>query len=112
MVKTLAQLLTERLGTEAYPRVNDVTATVGTTPEKIADPNPNRLALLVVNLSANVIYILHERNVSATRGIRLGPNGGGVSMIYDEEFDIIGWDWWGVATGAASPILVLELIAR
>jgi len=110
--KTLADLLRERFGVETYPRVNPVTDTVGTSVQMVAGANPNRLGLVMVNLSANEIFVLPERTVSPSRGIRLGPAGGFFSLVWDEDFHLVAWDWYGIATGPGSPIMVLEVNAK
>jgi len=110
--KTLTDLLRERFGVETYPRINPVTSTVGTSVELVAGANPNRLALVMVNLSVNEIFVLPDRAVSSSRAIRLGPTGGFLSIVWDEDFHVVAWDWYAIATGVASPIMVLEVVSR
>lgn len=111
MSKTLAQLIEEKFGVRVRPVVNPLIGTVDATALQMLNNNPNRLAFLLFNLSANVLYILHENTVSTARGIRLDPNGGNVTIVWDEDFHLVGWEWWCVGSGAGTGFLLLELIS-
>ncbi len=114
---TLADLLMERfkVKTRAVENPQAVTS-LGVAAQIIVANNPNRLAFIIINLSANTIYIGLTREVNATagteQGIRLDPNGGAYSAIWDEDFQMTGWAWWGISTGAASQIYSLEVVAE
>jgi len=108
-VKQLSELVYEKFGIRTRAKVNPVTASLGTTATLVLKSNPNRLAWILINLSANVIYLGFSRDVSSTKGIRLNANGGLTSMIWDEDFDITGWEIYGVATGADSAIFSYEM---
>jgi hypothetical protein len=64
---------------------------------------------MVMNLSLNEVYIGPFGDVSATRGVRLGPSGGFMRLTHREDFSLVGYEWYAVATGAASDVLVLEV---
>ena len=110
----LAELLMERfkVKTRGVKNPGNVTS-IGVTPQVFLPNNPNRLAFILLNLSANVIYIGLDNEVNAgvgtEEGIRLDANGGSWSAIWDEDFQMTAWAWWAVATGAASRIFVLEV---
>jgi hypothetical protein len=108
-VKQLSELVYEKFGIRTRAKVNPVTASLGITAALALKSNPNRLAWLLINLSANVVYIGFSRDVSSTKGIRLNANGGQASMIWDEDFDITGWEIYGVAAGANSAIFCYEV---
>lgn len=104
----LSRYIEKKYGMPTRAVENPVVAALGTTAAEVLRNNPDRLAFLVINLSANTIYLSLTRSVGSTRGIRLGPNGGHVAFNADEDGDIVGYAWYGVATGAASAIYVLE----
>jgi hypothetical protein len=108
--KSLEALLRERLGATAHPEVNRTLTSVGVAAAQLFRQDPTRVAFLVVNLSANSIYISPEPTVSATAGILLGANGGAASAIWDEDFDLVGLEWFALAAAAASAIWTLELV--
>lgn len=110
---SLRDLLDRQFGVRTRPVENplDVTS-LGTDVTRILSNNPNRLGFTVLNLSANVVYIGLSRNVNAgvgtEQGIRLDANGGQAVAIWDEDFDMVAWEWYAVATAVDSQIYVLE----
>ena len=107
----LKDLLMERFSVKTRAVENPLNVTsLGATAQKLLSNNPNRLGFVIVNLSANIVYIGLENSVSSTKGIRLDANGGSSGCIWDEDFDMTAWAWWAVASGAASAIYVLEIV--
>jgi len=107
----LANLLTERFKVRTRAVENPLAVTsLGATAQKLLENNPNRLGFIVFNLSANVVYLSLTNEVSSTRGVRLNANGGSIGMVWDEDFQMTAWAWWGVASGAASAIYILEVV--
>ena len=51
MARTVAELLKEQLNLDGFSRENPESTTIGTTAAIVARNNPNRAALLIVNLS-------------------------------------------------------------
>ena len=76
--------------------------------ERILTTNPQRVSFQLTNLSANVIYIGITNQVTPTHGIRLAPNGGFVSLIWDRDFELVSHEWWAVATVNNSDIYMLR----
>jgi len=110
MPKTLNELIDAQLGVRVRPQINPLTSSVGTTPTRIFSNNPNRVAFLVVNISANKVFLLPDNTVTTSRGILLTNNGGGLVANWREDFHLVGYEWWAVADAAGSSILCLELI--
>jgi hypothetical protein len=110
--KSLADLVREELGVPTFLSTNRVTATVGVAAEQVFRQTPARVWLFIVNLSLNTVYVGPFNNPSATRGIQLNPSGGFMQLDYREDMDLVGYEWFGVATGAASAVLCLELLTQ
>ena len=108
----LSDLLHERFKVQTRSLVNPLVAAVGVAAIPIALNHPDRVSLVIVNLSANIIYISPLPTVALLAGIRLDPNGGSVSMTWDVDFELVSHDWYAIATGAASQIIVLETIGE
>ena len=111
----LHEMLEALFGIKSYPRENSLLfnpATgldqVGVAAARILTNNPQRVSFLVINLSANVVYVGLTNQVAATHGVRLAPNGGLMSAIWDRDFEEVSHEWWAVATAAASDIYVLR----
>lgn len=108
---TLKDLVKTKFGVDTSVNINPLVSSVGTTAVEILPNNPNRLAAIIVNLSANSLYVLPDTAPTSTRGIQLVANGGALTLLWDEEFDLTGWSWFAIASGAASSILVLEVVS-
>jgi len=99
----------KRFGFPTRPVENPVVAEVSTTAAEILRNNPDRVFWIVVNLSANVVYVGLSGGVSATKGIRLDANGGFTSSSVEEDGEAVAYQVFAIATGAASAIYVLEI---
>lgn len=99
----------KRFGFPTRPVENPVVASVGTTVDEVLLNNPDRVFWIIVNLSANIIYVALKEDVSATKGIRLDANGGFTSMSADEDGEAVAYAVYALASGAASAIYVLEI---
>lgn len=83
--------------------------TVGTDVQELLGGDPERVQVVVVNLSANTVFIGWRSTVSAANGVRLGANGGSASFNADDDATLPTRQLFGVATGAASQIYILTL---
>lgn len=77
----------------------------------IAPNNPNRLSLLVSNPWTRNVYVKFDVNVAVDEGILLVPNGGFVAFLWDEDFDIVGWELRGISMTAATKVNVIEIVS-
>lgn len=108
----LTDLLRDRFHVKTRELINPVIAAVGVAAIPVIRNNPDRLGFVFINLSANIVYISPAPGVLATAGIRLDANGGMVSMVWDEDFELVSHEWYGIATGAGSAIFVSEIIGE
>ena len=106
----LADLLMERFKVRTRAVENSVITSVGTTALEVLQNNPNRLGGIISNLSVNTMYLGLTNRVSATNGVRISPNGGRVSLIWDEDFQMVGWAWWVIATSGSSALFSIEVV--
>ena len=107
---SLASLLLDRFSVRTRAVENSKLSSLGTTALEVLGSNPDRLAFIIINLSANVIYLALKDDVSSSKGIRLAANGGSFSAVWDEDFQMTGWAWWGVAASGSSAIYTIEVI--
>ena len=108
---TLARLVEARFGVRTTPLVNRALSSVGVTAAQLVRQDPNRLGFWMVNLSVNHMFAGPFNNPSSTRGVQIGPGGGSIIVLWDEDFAVTGWEWFIVAGAAASSLLVVEYIA-
>lgn len=107
----LRDLIVERFGRPVTPFENRTVTSVGLTAAIFLRQDPDRLGFLIVNLSVNNLWIGPFANVSTTKGIKIPPSGGSVTSTWDEDFDVVGKEWYAIADGAGSAILTEEYIA-
>lgn len=110
MITSTNDILTALYGVQTTVSENPETGVVGITPVKILPNNPKRLGLYICNMSANVVYISPNNDVSNTKGVYLAPNGGSVTFKYIDDLSLVTRDFYAVASGAASSIYVLETV--
>lgn len=108
---TARELVEDRFRAPVNPVLNRSSSSVDATAARIMISDADRLGFLVVNLSVNDVYILTDAGVTTTRGIKIGPNGGSISTVWFEDFELVAWEWFGVAPIGASSILVVEYLA-
>lgn len=106
---SLDELIAKEFGVRTRPVINPAASSVGTAAVEVAPNNPNRLGLVFINLSTNVIYLTPDNAPTTARGVRLSPNGGAVAFNYREDFHIVGYAWYAIADGAGSNIHVLSV---
>jgi len=107
---TLKELLDQQFKVKTDSIANPVTNSVGAAATRVLGNNPNRLAWVFINLSANTIYLEFSRDVGAARGILVSPNGGSAMMVWNEDFELTGYEVWGLAPAGASTCYVLEVV--
>ncbi len=107
---SLAKLLADKFGVSTRPIENRLPGPAGIAATPILPNDPNRLGWTIINMSANVMYLGLTQGVSAVNGIILAANGGRASAIWDEDFILVGREWWVIAAGALSNYYTLEVV--
>lgn len=76
--------------------------------------NSTRVALLVFNLSVNVMFISPDPAPSAANGIRLDPNGGRLLLNFKDDLELCGYEWniFDAVGGSAFYILETFLLGK
>lgn len=110
--RTTSDLVQERLGVRSYEVLNPVVEEIGVAAIQILRTNPNRLWISIVNLSANIVYVSPFANVAAAAGYRLNANGGTISFNYMEDLELVSREWWGIAAGANSAVMIVEQVIQ
>ncbi len=107
----LEQLTIDRFKVTVVPYVNREISSVGTAATRFLRQTPDRLGFDFVNLSPNDMYVGPFPTVSPSKGIKVGPNGGSCSLIWIEDFELCGEEWFCVASAANSNLLIIEHVA-
>ncbi|MDH5199606.1 MAG: hypothetical protein OEW93_01860 [Candidatus Bathyarchaeota archaeon] len=103
------RLVAEMFKGPTRPITNPVTDTVQTTATMILKNNPDRLAVLIVNLSANRGYLGFDRQVGPTRGIPVEASGGLVTMNWKEDAELVIQEVHAVNSVAAGTWYIVEV---
>lgn len=90
--------------------VKTETVSIGTTVTQAVPNDFERLAITFINAGANDVHILPNQNVTISRGIVLGANGGFLSLTVRDDLVLVGYDWYGIATTAASDLEVISVL--
>lgn len=86
---------------EAIPR----TSTVGTTPTRILDQNPNRLQLVFTNPTPNELFIDTSGEVGLEDGFNVPANNGTVTLNVQDDGDLPTAEWYAVAGSAGTTVI-------
>lgn len=105
------KILKQMFGVTSHINKNPLVNSVAVTITKVFDNNFDRVALVFVNLSANVIYLAPSTAPSATNGIYVAANGGNVSMTLAEDFALVCEEFYAIAIGGASAVYCIEVEA-
>ncbi|MBA7590088.1 hypothetical protein ES708_32190 [subsurface metagenome] len=108
-------LLEKQFGVKSTYNENPETATILASPAKtkFLSYNPRRISFVVINLSAVTVLVAPDVDVAIApnkRGIYLVPNGGTLSMVWTEDFEMPTMEWYAMANGANAEIFVLEVL--
>lgn len=103
----LSEYVEERFGVKTRTIVNPVVTTHPGDVALVARENADRLMLLIVNLSAAAMYLGWDSETSDSRGILIDANGGFVSLVADDDGELVGYEAY-VYSAAAGNIFVVE----
>jgi hypothetical protein len=104
----LSRFVDKHFGVKTRAVVNPVVGAVGIGVTKIANNNPDRLALVVMNISDTDMYAAPDPTPSATHGLLLQNGGGAMSLQADADGELVGYEWNIYCAGAAKAIFVLS----
>ena len=88
---------------------SDTVELVGVTAGEILRNDPERVFVLLVNLSTNTMFVGFDEGVGSAKGIVLASNGGSYQADVEEDFTLPIRSMFAVSTGAASNLFVLTV---
>lgn len=109
---SLHKLIDQRFGVRTRGVQNRANVQQTTTAGRVMRNDSSRLAATIINLGANPVFITPDGQPSTTRGIRVGPSGGAVTLIWDEDFNLVGLEWFGLTDAGTSDVYVLEVVVE
>lgn len=108
----LSRYTQHQFGMTTRPIINPETDTCATSVTRLLANNPDRLGSLIMNIGGNDIHVLFDNRVSTTRGILLAAEGGKISLNANEDYELVGYPVYGIASGGSSEVIVIEIEAE
>ena len=102
----LQEYLAGRFGFEITSREHQ--DTLGALALQIVQNNPNRVQVIIMNLSVNNVYIGFTSQVGITNGILLAANGGQVGFMAPDDGDLPGRAIYAIAAAGAPVVYTIE----
>jgi len=89
---------------------SDGTRAITDVSTNVLPNNPERAVLYMLNLSASPIFVSPTSNVQSNQGIELPPNGGSMSLVVTEDFQLVSSTWWAIGPAGPNTIYFLEMV--
>ncbi len=110
MVQTILDLLEQEFGFPVETRENPVISTIGLTSDIFLRHDPRRVALIIVNLSSNDLFIRPNGPAASTLGIQVVSSGGSAIFNWREDFTLPSLEWNCIGSAVGTTFYVLELL--
>tara|TARA_Y100000310_G_scaffold337943_1_gene426294 strand:- start:1782 stop:2144 length:363 start_codon:yes stop_codon:yes gene_type:complete len=108
-VRSVYDLIERNLGIRVDYRFGDATDS-DQADKIIARNDPGRVALIIVNMSANTVYIRPLEAATTAAAIILAASGGSAAMNWRDDLILQALEWHSIASADNSAILVIEAI--
>jgi len=96
---------------QMHVRTNYLRSSIPTNAVLVAPNDPGRVLLTIINLdTTNSIYIGFDDQITATRGIQVGPAGGGVNFSIRNDGELTAYAVFGLAVGGTVNVYIVETI--
>ena len=111
MGKSIHELVDERFGVRTRSNENPEVTQVQNVETLLLRADPNRLALVIINLSANTMFIKPRGGVTLTNGIALSAGVGSLSVTMEDDFTLPSLEWFGISSVINQAVFVLEILS-
>lgn len=106
-VQTAQELIEAQFGVKVD--VSLVSVTVGTSQVAIVGNNPNRVGLVIMNLSGNDVYVSPFSGVSTTNGLKLATSGGNITLNWQFDLTLCTYGFNAIANTGSNAVMVMEV---
>ncbi len=107
---SLHELIDNIFGVRTRSEENPENTGMTTTSQRILKNDSARLAFIINNLGQQTVVIRNQAGPTSSVGYSIGPNGGSMSMQFDEDFNKVGHEWFGVTPSGTSDIYVEQIL--
>jgi len=105
----LAEYVKKRFGVETHAVTKVVNLIGAAAAAEVLKEHPDRLMWTIINLSVGAVYLGPEASTDVDEGIWLDASGGSITMIADEDGELVGYRFYGYAAADAK-LFVIETI--
>lgn len=105
----LYRLIAEQFGvqTRGVPVVRSIT----TAASVVMRNNPTRLGFGLYNLFTSTMFVNLDSTVSSSNGISIAASPGNLTMVYHDDFHLVGQEWWAISPSGIGNLMVVEVVA-
>jgi hypothetical protein len=104
---SLAQYMAARWGVKTR-LVPQQTVAVLASATRILKNNPRRFGLTIINQGTGQVFLDWSAGVAVGVGVILTALGGSLTLVPDEDGEIIGYDMWAIASAAGNNLSIWE----
>ncbi|MBW8036358.1 MAG: hypothetical protein FVQ79_12190 [Planctomycetes bacterium] len=108
----VSELIEQQFNVKTVYDINPEVSAVQITKTKVLSYNPRRVSFVLINLGSDHLLVAPDAKVSLTRGIYLVPNGGTLSMVWTEDFEMPTFEWYAIADTNPCNIMVMEVLTQ
>ncbi len=113
MARTVRDLLVALRGVVYTPRISTVVV-LGTNDTIILKNDPSRVAFVIVNagpIDCAILPLVAPNTTPNGTGIRLSNSGGAVSAQFDEDGEVVAYEWHSVCViNTITTLTVIEAV--
>lgn len=107
----LARFAERHFGVKTRATTADILTVASPALIQAAPNNPDRLMLILMNLSGTDMYVSPDTRTSNTHGVLLQNGGGALSLRAEVDGELVGYEWTVWCTVAAEELFVMEVEA-
>lgn len=85
--------------------------TTDATGGRLVKGDPDRVELTIVNLGTQTVFLSIRATVSTINGILIPPNGG-MTVLVDEDGEMVAYEWFAVSSSGTQQLFVQEVLAE
>jgi len=109
--KNVRELLARRWGVTLANRANEMLSVVPAALVTILRGDPNRTAFLLVNQGGFIVFAAPAGiglDPRSGQGVRVDPNGGSLALLWEEDGEMVSWEWLATASGGNTAVSIIE----
>ncbi len=108
--RTVREVLAALRGVTTTPRINRQGNTVINLDIILMKNDPSRLFFMVANFGPQDVVMAPLALPFGNQGVRIPANGGALTVQFDEDGEVVAYEWHAIAAGGATTVFTLEAV--